>query len=631
MRIQRVGLVLLVMAVSSGSAAAAGSCRLLSFAELPVTMEGAGPVVVVQINGADTRFVADSGAFFSQISGAAAMELNLQIRPVKTTSTGSRLGFGGPRLEVQGVGGFTTPEVATVQTLNLARYAIHRVDFLVGGTDISSGSVVGLLGQNLIRVADVEYDLADGVMRLIKPDKCGSQPLAYWASPSQAIGVVDLDVPTPLSPTPIGSASVNGTRIRVAFDTGATVSVLSLRAAKRASITPATAGVQRAGTLFGIGPNATSAWAAPIASFAIGGEEIKNTRLLIGDVPMSQYDMLLGDDFFLAHRVYVAYGQRKLYFTYNGGNVFSLVTTPPVQTARQPSPSANPATSASAAGGTSSSQGSPASAAAAVGSAPSPADALGHFADQPADAAGFMRRGTAYAVRRDYKDALADLQHACELAPQNPDYLFELGRVQWQSGQRDQATDSFNRVLKLKPDHLSALLARAQLTHSKGDLRTLDRLLPQEDGLRLQIGALYEFDGAPELAIHQYDLWIRSHSQDARLPAALNSRCWSLAETNQNLDQALKDCNAALRLQPNTAAFLDSRGLVHLRRGELDRAIKDYDAALALQPKSAGSLYGRGLAELRKGLQEQGRADLSAASALQPGIADRFAHMGLAP
>ena len=34
--------------------------------------------------------------------------------------------------------------------------------------------------------------------------------------------------------------------------------------------------------------------------------------------------MLLGDDFFLSHRVYVANSQRKLYFTYNGGPVFAL-------------------------------------------------------------------------------------------------------------------------------------------------------------------------------------------------------------------------------------------------------------------------------------------------------------------
>jgi tetratricopeptide (TPR) repeat protein len=34
--------------------------------------------------------------------------------------------------------------------------------------------------------------------------------------------------------------------------------------------------------------------------------------------------MLVGADFFLSHRVFVANSQRKLYFTYNGGPVFKL-------------------------------------------------------------------------------------------------------------------------------------------------------------------------------------------------------------------------------------------------------------------------------------------------------------------
>ena len=115
------------------------------------------------------------------------------------------------------------------------------------------------------------------------------------------------------------------------------------------------------------------------------------------------------------------------------------------------------------------------------------------------------------------------------------------------------------------------------------------------------------------------------------MAGALNSRCWARALGGQELDKALADCNTALKLKPNTADFLDSRGLVQLRRGELDRSIADYDAALALAPRSPASLYGRGLAKLLKGLQAAGKADLDAASAIQPQIAERFASFGLKP
>ena len=52
-----------------------------------------------------------------------------------------------------------------------------------------------------------------------------------------------------------------------------------------------------------------------------------NVRLRFANFSMDEGDMLLGADFFLSHRVYVANSQDKLYFTYNGGPPFD-VTSP---------------------------------------------------------------------------------------------------------------------------------------------------------------------------------------------------------------------------------------------------------------------------------------------------------------
>ena len=66
----------------------------------------------------------------------------------------------------------------------------------------------------------------------------------------------------------------------------------------------------------------------PVDNFTIGQEEIHNTRLSVGELDLSIGDMLLGADFFLSHRIYVANSQHKLYFTYNGGPVFNLGAKP---------------------------------------------------------------------------------------------------------------------------------------------------------------------------------------------------------------------------------------------------------------------------------------------------------------
>jgi predicted aspartyl protease len=303
------GPICLAMAVSASPAGAAEHCELESFAQLPVTMEGLRPIVRAKINGIDAGFVVDSGAFFSMLGPAAPKAFGLPMRAAP---------FG---LIVGGVKGSTQPEVATVRTLTLANYPLHRVDFLVGENEFGAGAV-GILGENLIRTADVEYDFSQGVLRLIKPEHCGDRPLAYWASASEPFGTVDLRTPTRQIPQPIGSASVNGVVVRVLFDTGSPTSELSLAAARRAGITPNTPGVVGAGVAHGLGHLGFHIWVAPVRDFKIGGEEIKHTHLVIGDFRFPDADMLIGTDFFLAHRIYVANSQDKLYFTYNGGPVF---------------------------------------------------------------------------------------------------------------------------------------------------------------------------------------------------------------------------------------------------------------------------------------------------------------------
>jgi tetratricopeptide (TPR) repeat protein len=85
------------------------------------------------------------------------------------------------------------------------------------------------------------------------------------------------------------------------------------------------------------------------------------------------------------------------------------------------------------------------------------------------------------------------------------------------------------------------------------------------------------------------------------------------------------DCNEALRLAPNRADALDSRGFVYLKLGDLTKSLADYDAALRLNPRSVSSLYGRSVAKQRKGDPAGASADLAAAKAIRPTVAEEFA------
>jgi tetratricopeptide (TPR) repeat protein len=586
-----------VLAVLSWSAPTAvwAACKLAKMAELPVTMSNSKPIITAQINGEDARFVADSGAFFSMITEASAAQFKLKLSPAP---------WG---LFVRGIGGTVDPSIATVKVFTFAGIPIKNVEFLVGGSTVGGSDNVGFLGQNFFRIGDVEYDLAKGSIRLMRAEDCGHALLAYWVKSPDSYSVMNIDRPTAQLPHTTGTASINGAEIRVMFDTGAASSILSLRAAERAGIKPDSEGVVEAGYYVGIGQSRVKTYIGRFASFKIGDEEIRNARLRFGDIGIDATDMLIGADFFLSHRIYVASSQHKLYFTYNGGPVFNLTSW---KAATEP----------------------PAAAA--------PEDKK--VGDEPADAAAYSRRGTASAGRHDYEHAIADLTRACELDPTQPEYFYQRGIVHLSNMQIDLAAADFDRALALKSDDVPALEARAQLrlrardmVGAGADLDSMDRAAPKEADLHLFLARGYEsLDRLPE-SIAQYDLWISAHADDSRMPEALTGRCWVRAVQGRDLDKALSDCNAALKrsakASPLNARILDSRGLVRLRLGDYDKSLADYDASLKIRPKDASALYGRGIDELRKKKPAEGEADIAAAINIQPKIADEFARRGITP
>lgn len=577
----------LVACLLAGSVHAADGCKLLVVADLPVTMEGLQPVVAAKINDADVRFVLDSGAYYSALTETAALQYKLPMH--SDPSVIPEVGITGGRIST----------LATVQTFTLGTYPLHNLKFFVGAPPFVNGSV-GLFGQNLMLPFDEEFDFAHGEFQLILPKDCKSAPGAYWTK-LDPVGVMDLETISSRNPTPGGTAYINGVKIHVKFDTGSPFSILSMAAAKRAGITPQSVGVKPNGELGGVGGGVVRQWLAPLATFSIGGETVKNTQVAIGDFRSYAFDMLLGADFFLSHHVYVSKAQRKLFFTYNGGPVFKLDAA---ATSPQP-PAPSPGESAAA-------------------------------SDEPPDAAALMRRGVAFAARKDFDHALSDLNRACELAPSQPENFYELARVQADRGKPDMALKNLDRAIQLKPDYVDALLARVRLRLKRhldvgNDLPTLEKLIAPADELRFELAQLYEDTGNYSAAVRQLDAWIDARPNDTLTSEALNARCWARATGNLDLDRALSDCNAALQRQIEDPAFADSRALVQLRRGDLDRAISDYDYALQRKPRNVTSLYGRGLAKLRKGLAAAGKADLDAATAIDPKIAERFARWGLKP
>lgn len=562
---------------------AAAKCTIAKYFELPVTMRGRQPTVTIQFNGRDARMLLDSGAFFSTIARANALEYGLKINPLEG--------------RLQGIGGTTSLGYTTVKQLVIAGQTVPNVEFAVGGSDTG---LAGILGQNILGLADVEYDLPHGVVRIMKSSGCQGGNMAYWAGakPSTMLAIQPMNAGQRHT---IGTVLINGKKVDAVFDTGAQSSLLTQSAAKRLGMVPDGTGVTAVGYSYGLGQGRVRMYRAQFATIDIGGELIRKPWLNFAETGFGGEDMLIGIDFFLTHRIYVDNQTHRMFVTYEGGPMFGLDPKGAVDNA-----------------GT--------------------ALDLTDTAAAPTDAAGFSQRAAIQMSHSKYADALADLDRALAMTPGNADYLYQRAVAHRNNRQPFLAAQDLDQAITANPAQAEARLARAQLRlggndpqGATADLKAADAALAPSSDARLRLAGLYDNVQQPEAALASYDAWLKAHPEDSGRAVALNGRCWARGQLNRELDRALSDCDDALKLRPGTAAYLDSRALIRLRRNELDRALADYDAAIAVAPRNAWSLYGRSLAARRAGKLAQADTDKAAALAINPRVAERAKRLGLEP
>lgn len=302
-----------------GGHAVRAACQLKQIGELPVRVVHNQPLIDASINGRPVTILADTGSAFNMIWRGAAERLNLPLS--------NEVG-----LHLYGVGGESRVQGAGIRELKIGQHTFRDVRMLVAG-DNDIGGAVALLGQEFFSQADVEFDLAHGAIRLLKPEGCHGSQIVYWSETYS-------EVPLQRSVTDhyVITVDLNGRPAEAELDTGSSFSVASLAAAASAGVTPDSPGVTRAGGSFGLGPNAVQDWIGTFNTIKIGDETVSRTKLLFADLfgharekqmgsnISTQVEgmprVLIGADFFLSHRVLVAADQGMVYFTYNGGPVF---------------------------------------------------------------------------------------------------------------------------------------------------------------------------------------------------------------------------------------------------------------------------------------------------------------------
>jgi hypothetical protein len=298
------------------------ACELRQVFELPVTLSGNRPLIPISIAGRDMAMMLDTGAGTSLIWDSSAKDLNLKIVPI--TQNNQMYGAGSA---------VVTVGLVSVKDFKLGGVAIPNISLYAAGHGGTPQNVAGVLGEDFLYKFDVEIDLRARKVRLFLPKACNGDQVVYWA---KAYSMAKLVRSNSSAHWVQSNVSLDGHAAVAIFDTGAERTQVTTQFVRGNDINPESS----------VEPGNTYDMAnAFFRVLTIGPETIQNSRLEIANpfgrnievqygalvshlVYVDPPDLVIGADFFLAHRVYIARSQGIIYFTYEGGPIFQPLASP---------------------------------------------------------------------------------------------------------------------------------------------------------------------------------------------------------------------------------------------------------------------------------------------------------------
>lgn len=324
----------LALAAALAAAAAsgfAGDCKYKRVGTLPYRWSHDRMLVDGGIGDRDVVTQIDTGGVGVIVFEDAAQRLGLSLGHVgeEMYGVGGKSEIYRARLTDFHLGRFAWPRVGARVVPRNGERAVDAVDVLVGST---------VLLQN-------DLEITADALHFFEPAACDGTSLAYWDEETPWLPIAEkssgdrsVDV----------TVSVDGVPVLAAVDTGAPFSILDISVARRLGFDPARA--QPVGDARGYGTHPMRQWLGDFDRIDIGPEVVHHPTFLVGDLwgavrSDAQRDfagpsvenwprMLLGADFIRTHRLLFAMGQRRLYFSYVGGQPFVRPSAPPASAAQ---------------------------------------------------------------------------------------------------------------------------------------------------------------------------------------------------------------------------------------------------------------------------------------------------------
>lgn len=165
------------------------------------------------------------------------------------------------------------------------------------------------------------------------------------------------------------------------------------------------------------------------------------------------------------------------------------------------------------------------------------------------------------------------------LSPDNPYALNNLGYLYAEYGvNRSLAQELCQRAVDIMPDNAGFHDSLGWAAFKNGQYQKAIAELIKSVQLNPELYETYYHLGTVYYAAKEYDKAAEVYTRALQLkPDAvetLNNLAYLYTERNRNIDKALPMAEAAVRLEPNNASYIDTLGWVHYRLGNLEKALE---------------------------------------------------------
>lgn len=260
------------------------------------TMPDGRVTVPVKFEGHDHKLMVDTGGYINTVTRQLVREEGY----VADNSRGASL---------QGIGNRVLKTF--VEAKDFAIGNAHGSGFIFYVDVFNNLLADGTLAPEILANYDVDFDFGHGRFNLIQPQHCISGAVYWTKSPAEIIPI-EIEDKTHIR-IPV---TIDGKKIMATVDTGSAASIITMRAAARLlDVNEKSADLQSLGAI-SVNGMVAPVYVYPFQQLAIGHTSVTRPRIeIVSDALWNKDDLLLGMDFLRQFHVYVAYQEKKLYFT----------------------------------------------------------------------------------------------------------------------------------------------------------------------------------------------------------------------------------------------------------------------------------------------------------------------------